>query len=246
MSASLPHQLTLDLPHRPALGAEDFLLSDSNRAAVAMIDLWPSWPQPVLVLSGPAGSGKSHLAHVWRQRSGARTIAAGELTDASVMANGTVTCAIVEDVDRGIADERAMFHLLNLAREHRFHILVTARTDPGDWALALPDLRSRLRQATLARIAAPDDSLLRAVLVKLFADRQLAIEPAVVDQITTRMERSMQAAVQLVAEIDKRSLETQRKVSRTLVAQVLGARADGMPDDGDGEGAAGGPCGTGA
>ena len=225
-----PRQLALDLPHRPALGAEDFLLSDSNRAAVALIDQWPQWPHPVVVLSGPAGSGKTHLAHVWQRQSGAALWAAGSLTDEAVLARPDTACVIVEDVDRGIGDQRAMFHLINLAREHRFQILVTARTDPGDWDLTLPDLRSRLRQATLARIEAPDDALLRAVLVKLFADRQLSIDPQVVSQIALRMERSMAAALRLVAEIDKRALETQRRVSRGLVAQVLGEGPAALPE----------------
>lgn len=223
MRAPSPRQLTLDLPHRPALGHEDFLLGDSNRAAVAAIDGWPSWSHPVLVLSGPAGSGKSHLAHVWRLRSGATALTAGQLTDGSIVGlRASAACVVVEDIDRGIGDQRAMFHLLNLARELRFQILVTARSEPGAWALSLPDLRSRLRQATLVRISVPDDGLLRAVLVKLFADRQLTIEPQVVGQIALRMERSMEAALGLVAEIDKRALETHRKVSRALVAEVMG------------------------
>ena len=220
---SSPQQLTLDLPHRPALGEEDFLLSDSNRAAVAMIDRWPDWPHPVLVISGPVGSGKSHLAHVWQLRSGASAVTACDIDEALVAEAGRARANIVvEDVDRGVADERAMFHLLNLAREHHFHVLVTARTDPGEWLLTLPDLRSRLRQASLVRIEAPDDSLLRAVLVKLFSDRQLVIEPQVINQMALRMDRSMEAAVRLVAEIDRRALETHRKVSRALVAEVMG------------------------
>jgi chromosomal replication initiation ATPase DnaA len=231
MKTQAPQQLTLDLPHRPALGAEDFLLSESNRAAVAMIDRWPDWPHPVVVLSGPAGSGKSHLAHVWQLRSGAGSVAASALGEDTLAARQAQSCVVVEDVDRGVRDQRAMFHLLNLAREHRFQVLVTARTDPGDWNLTLPDLRSRLRQASLARIEAPDDALLRAVLVKLFADRQLMIEPQVVAQIGLRMERSMEAAVRLVAEIDRRALQTHRKVSRALVAEVMGTAATDKPDD---------------
>ncbi len=222
MKTQPPEQLTLDLPHRPALGAEDFLLSGSNRAAVAMIDRWPEWPHPVVVLSGPAGSGKSHLAHVWQLRSGASSVMASALDEETLAARAGQTCIVVEDVDQGVRDQRVMFHLLNLAREHRFQVLVTARTDPGEWDLTLPDLRSRLRQASLARIDAPDDALLRAVLVKLFADRQLTIDPQVVAQIGLRMERSMEAAVRLVAEIDRRALQTHRKVSRALVAEVMG------------------------
>ena len=231
MKTQPPQQLTFDLPHRPALGAEDFLLSENNRGAVAMIDRWPDWPHPVVVLSGPPGSGKSHLAHVWQLRSRAACVAADALGEDTLAARAAQDCMVVEDVDRGVRDQRAMFHLLNLAREHRFQVLVTARTEPGDWNLTLPDLRSRLRQATLARIEAPDDGLLRAVLVKLFADRQLTIDPQVVAQIGLRMERSMEAAVRLVAEIDRRALQTHRKVSRALVAEVMGTPDAGAPED---------------
>lgn len=224
MTRTPPQQLTLDLPHRPALGEEDFLLSGSNRAAVTMIDRWPDWPHPVLVISGPTGSGKSHLAHVWQLRSGASTVAARDLDEAFVAEIGQARHGVVvEDVDQGVADQRAMFHLLNLAREHKFHVLVTSRTDPGEWQLTLPDLRSRLRQATLVRIEAPDDALLRAVLVKLFSDRQLVIEPQVINQIALRIDRSMEAANRLVAEVDRRALETHRKVSRALVGEVMGS-----------------------
>lgn len=221
MTSHQPEQLVLDLSHRPALGAEDFLVSGSNRAAVAMIDRWPEWPHPVFVLCGPSGSGKSHLANVWRLRSGAACITGGDITDDRVRVFERSKGVLIEDLDRGICDERALFHLINLAREHTFTVLVTARTPPGDWEMALPDLRSRLRSAPVATIAAPDDALLKAVLVKLFADRQLAVEPPVIDYLGLHMERSMATAVRLVEDIDQRALQTKRRVTRALAADVL-------------------------
>jgi chromosomal replication initiation ATPase DnaA len=222
MSWREPVQLVLELPFLPALEAEDFMESASNAAALAMIGRWPDWPHALVVLSGPAGSGKSHLANVWRLRSGADRIAAGELTDAAIASRRPGQPLLIEDADRGIAEERAFFHLLNLAREQAFHVLVTARSPPGDWQIALPDLRSRLRAAPVAAIAAPDDALLRGVLVKVFADRQLDIEPGVVEMIARRIERSMEAAQRWVAELDRRALQERRRVSRRFVAEVLG------------------------
>lgn len=214
-------QLVLDLPHRPALGEEDFLVSASNAVAVAEIDRWPDWPHPALVLAGPSGSGKSHLANVWRLRSGADVIAAARISDGYVRARKAGQPVLIEDIDRGKGDERAMFHLLNLAREGSFHVLITACTPPGEWPIALPDLRSRLRSAPVAIINAPDDALLKAVLVKLFSDRQLLVEPHVIQHIGVHMERSMEAASRIVEEIDRRSLQAKRRVTRAIAAEAL-------------------------
>ncbi|KAB2846452.1 MAG: hypothetical protein F9K44_15335 [Hyphomicrobiaceae bacterium] len=214
-------QLVLDLPHRPALGEEDFLVSASNAVAVAEIDRWPDWQHHVFVLVGPAGAGKSHLANVWRLRSGADMIAASRISEAFVRGRKPREPVLVEDVDRGMGDERAMFHLLNLAREGAFHVLVTARTPPGEWKIELPDLRSRLRQAPVAIINAPDDTLLKAVLVKLFSDRQLSVEPHVIQHIGVHMERSMEAASRIVEEIDRRSLQAKRRVTRAIAAEAV-------------------------
>ena len=223
----MSEQLVLDLPHRPALGEEDFLVSASNAVAVAEIDRWPDWPHPLLVLVGPAGSGKSHLANVWRLRSGADMVAASRISDAYVRGRNAGQPVLLEDIDRGEGDERAMFHLCNLAREGSFHVLVTARTPPGEWSIALPDLRSRLRSAPVAIIETPDDALLKAVLVKLFTDRQLVVEPHVVQHIAMHMERSMEAASRIVEEIDRRSLQAKRRVTRAIAAQALQAMGGG-------------------
>lgn len=217
-----PSQLVLDLPHRPALGAEDFLVSDSNRAAVDLLDCWPAWPHWSAVVVGPAGSGKSHLVNVWRARSGATRLDAPALGEAAIVALERSGALAVEDIDRGIGDERALFHVLNLARQHRYTVLLTARAAPGQIAVAVPDLRSRLRALPVVAIAPPDEPLLRAMLVKLFADRQLVVEPHVIAFLALHMERSTEAAVSVVAEVDRLSLAAKRKVTRALAAAALG------------------------
>lgn len=220
-----PDQLVLDLPHRPALGAHDFLISPSNRAAADMIDLWPGWPQASVVVVAPAHAGKTHLANVWRLKSGAARLDAGALHEGDVPAAAAHGAVLVEDLHAGIADERALFHLLNLVREHKLTMLLTSRTAPGDLPVALPDLRSRLRALPMVTIEPPDEALLKAVLVKHFTDRQLAVEPGVIAYIALRMERSMEAAATTVAAIDKAAMAAHRKVTRALAAQVLAESA---------------------
>jgi chromosomal replication initiation ATPase DnaA len=223
---AVPRQLVLDLPHRQALGEEDFLVSHSNEAAVELIDRWPGWPHPACVVSGPEGSGKSHLANVWRLRSRADIIAALELTDAFTAGLPERSSVVVEDLERGIGDEQALFHLLNRARESKLSVLFTTRAAPGDLKVAIPDLRSRLRALPVVALDAPDEPLLKAVLVKLFSDRQLNVEPAVIDYLSLRMERSMQAAALIVATIDRLALAMHRKVTRPLAAEALAVLAD--------------------
>jgi chromosomal replication initiation ATPase DnaA len=220
-----PRQLLLDLAQRPALGAEDFLVSASNQAAADMIDRWPDWPLASVVVVAPARAGKTHLADVWRLKSGAARLEAAALREEDVAsANGAL---LVEDLHAGIANERALFHLLNLVREHRLSMLLTSRVPPGELDVALPDLRSRLRALPLVSIARPDEGLLKAVLVKHFSDRQLAVEPHVVNHLALHMEQSMEAAANIVAEIDRMAMATHRKVTRALAAEAL-ARLQGQ------------------
>jgi chromosomal replication initiation ATPase DnaA len=216
-----PRQLVLDLAHRQALGAEDFLVSHSNAAAVELIDRWPDWPDPASIVIGTQGSGKSHLAHVWRLRSSARLVAAGTLRDAAVAELADGGALVVEDIDRGIAEEQALFHLLNRARESKLAVLLTSRVAPGDLSFAIPDLRSRMRALPLVEVQRPDEALLKAVLVKLFADRQLNVEPPVIEYLCLRMERSMEAADRLVGTIDRLALAMHRKVTKSLAAEAL-------------------------
>lgn len=214
-------QLVFDLPHIPAFGSEDFFVSGSNEQAVKLIEAWPDWSGQVAVIAGPEGSGKTHLANVWRSRSGAKAFAASELQSALDWALNGGKDLVVEDIDQAPIDETSAFHLLNLARERRFNVLITARSQPGLWFISLPDLRSRLRSAALVTIEEPDEPLLGAVLVKLFYDRQIAIEPGVIGYIVRRMERSMAAAQRLVDTLDRVALAEQRRVTRALAAKIL-------------------------
>lgn len=226
-----PEQLTLDLPHRQALGAEDFLVSSSNRAGVDLVDQWPDWSLPAAIVAGPARSGKSHLVNVWQLRSGAAIISARNLDDRSVAHFEQSPALAIEDIDRSVANERVLFHLLNLAREKKRSILLTTRTLPGDIAVTLPDLRSRLRAAPLVRIEPADEALLKAVLVKLFNDRQLIIEPHVINHLALHMDRSIGTAEKVVAAADRLALALGRRVTRTLAAEALRSVAESREAD---------------
>ena len=219
-----PLQLALALPHAESFSREDFLVGEPNYSALATIERWPDWPGRALLLIGPEGSGKSHLAGIWAEIAGARRIAAralGETDLPGAFATGTL---VVEDV-QGEIEERALFHVLNLMREQEGHVLITARTPPASWRLSLPDLMSRLRNIPVVTLAPPDDTLLRALLVKLFADRQLAVDEALVKYLMTRIERSFAAARAAVATLDREALRLQRPVTRALAAELLGREA---------------------
>lgn len=211
-----PRQLPLLLPHRADMDRAAFLGGEANREALALVDRWPDWPSRIVLLTGPEGSGKTHLGEVWRARSGA-ALAGDELA----FALGETYSALVEDID-GDLDEAGLFHLLNQAREHRGFVLMTSRTPLAALDLALPDLVSRLRAAHAVSLGAPDDDLLRRVLAKLFADRQLSVDFAVVDYLVRRMERSFGAARILVERLDREALAAGRAVTRALAAEVLG------------------------
>lgn len=214
-------QLVLDLAIRQALSREDFFVSPANEAAVALVDQWPSWPAHLAIIVGPPGSGKSHLVEVWRQQSGAARLAAAELAAEAVpslLASGALA---LEDADEAPFDQTALFHALNLAREQGGHVLLTAKARPELWPLTLRDLVTRLKLAPVVEIAPPDDALLRAVLVKQFADRQIAVDEGLIAYLLARMPRSMAAARALVAEIDRRALEERAEVTRPFVARVL-------------------------
>ncbi len=207
-------QFALDLGHRPALGRDDFLVAPGNAEAVAWIDRWPDWPGPALVIHGPAGCGKTHLAQVWRARSAARAIAPGSAMDS--LPGGS--CYLVEEA---AVDDVALFHLFNRLAEGGGHLMVTARDSPARWAGRLPDLMSRLRAASTVAIAAPDDALIAAVLIKLFADRQLRVGTEVVSYLVSHMERSFDAARRVVADADARALAGRRAITVPLIRDVL-------------------------
>jgi chromosomal replication initiation ATPase DnaA len=226
--SDVPRQLVLDLPLDPRFGREDFLVSRSNEDALRLIESWPDWPDPLLHLQGPAGSGKSHLAAIWAARAGARIVAARTIESASVLDLASGKALVIEDVDHGPLDEPALFHLLNLARERRLPVLFTSARTLGVNRVATPDLLSRLRLAPSIGLGFPDDELLRAVLVKLFGDRQLAVEANVVSYLAARIERSLAAAAAIVAGLDREALSRGRRVTRAIAADLIGA--DSAPD----------------
>lgn len=219
-------QLILDLPVRTATGRDDFFVTAANEAAVAVVDAWPDWPDRVRVLVGPPGSGKSHLCHIWAEHAGARTIVASALRPAMVPKLLQAGALVVEDAPGEALDEQAFFHLLNLARETGVPVLVAARADPARWPVTLADLRTRLLVLDVVRIGAPDDDLMRGVIVKQFQDRQIAADEAVVAYMLTRMERSLEAVSRLVAEIDRAALTEQVRITRAFVARIMAEDAE--------------------
>ncbi|TMJ89430.1 MAG: chromosomal replication initiator DnaA [Alphaproteobacteria bacterium] len=214
-----PRQLALALCHAENFAREDFLSGPSNAVALALVDAWPDWSHRTVMLTGPEGSGKSHLAAMWAQAAGARLIAARAVEEANVPAALATGALVVEDVTAGSFEEKALFHLLNLAREQDAFVMLTARTPPATFAIA--DLTSRLKALPVVAIAPPDDGLLRAVLLKLFSDRQLAVDEALLGYVGTRIERSFAAARAVVALLDAEAMRRKRPLTRALAAEIL-------------------------
>jgi chromosomal replication initiation ATPase DnaA len=218
------NQLTFDLALPPPTYArEDFVVVEGNREALGWIDRWPDWPAPALALSGPAGCGKTHLGRIWATRSGATEIdsvtlegkSVADLTDLAA----TSPAIVVEDAQR--APERGLFHLYNLMRERRGHLLLISPEPPARWSISLPDLASRLRAAPAVAVALPDDELLGSIILKQLADRQLHAGAGVVHYLVSHMERSAEAARRVVAALDRRALAERREIDRRLAADVL-------------------------
>ncbi|MEX0838606.1 MAG: DnaA/Hda family protein [Parvibaculum sp.] len=223
----MARQLVFELGHRPASGREDFMVAPSNEAAVALIDSWPAWSGPAALLSGPSGSGKTHLTEVWREKAQARRIEAAALDNADVPALVAARALIVEDL--GVLSdtaERTLFHLLNLTAQESAFLLLTARDAPGRLAIRLPDLASRLKALPHAALGPPDDALLAGVLVKLFDDRQLRVPEALIPYLAARIERSVAAARDVVAALDRASLSGKRPITVPLAAEVLAGQGE--------------------
>jgi len=219
---NVPRQLALALPHAESFARDDFLTGTSNADALATIERWPDWADRVLALTGPEGAGKSHLAAIWAEKAGARRVSARALGETDLLGSLATGALVVEDASAEL-DERALFHLLNLVREEDGYLLLTARSAPATWGVALPDLASRLRALPVVTVSAPDDALLRAVMVKLFADRQLSVDESLIAYLATRIERSFAAAREAVAQLDREALRQKRGVTRALAAELLGA-----------------------
>jgi len=216
-----PRQLAFALPHAESLTRDNFLEGPANAAGLALVDSWPEWPNRIMLLIGPEGSGKSHLAAIWAEQAGARSTSAHALTPASVPAALATGALVVEDLNPAEIDERALFHLMNLAREDEAFVLITARMPPSAFQIELRDLRSRLRAVPTVSLLPPDDALFRALIVKFCADRQMAIDESVVSYLATRIERSYAAARRAVEMLDSEALRLGRPVTRALAAELL-------------------------
>ena len=217
-----PRQLALALDHAESYAREDFLSGPCNQGPLQLIDAWPEWPANALALIGPEGSGKTHLAMIWAAVAGARVISARALREAELPSALATGALVVEDAAAG-ADDRALFHLINLAREENAFLLLTARSAPATWPAAIPDLISRLRALPVLTLQTPDDAMLRAVIVKLAADRQLMLDESVVAFIATRIERSFAAARAAVIALDNEALRQRRAPTRALAAEIFRA-----------------------
>jgi chromosomal replication initiation ATPase DnaA len=216
-----PRQLVLALDHAVSYARDDFLSGPSNAAALALIERWPDWPNGVMVLVGPEGAGKSHLAAMWAENSGARVLAANLLNEEGLPTALATGALVLEDLEPDGLDERALFHLLNLAREEGAYVLVTARAHPASFRVAIRDLGSRLRALPSVTLAAPDDELMRLVMVKLAADRQIALDMGVANYVANRIERSFAAARAAVLRLDEESMRRRRPITRALAAELF-------------------------
>lgn len=229
----MAQQLTFDLPLRPAMGRDDFFVSDANAGAVAQIDGWRDWPQAKLVLCGAAGAGKTHLAHVWAEQAGAQIVAARDVAS-NVEALSDATALVVEDADTICEDhspfrgerEEGLFHLHNALAHRQAPLLITARTPPSRWGIELPDLASRMAQAGMATLNPPDDALLMAVMMKRAFDRKLPLTPNILTYAAPRLERSFAAADAFIARVDALALSQKRKPSMAHARAALAQMAD--------------------
>ncbi|CAN7520453.1 DnaA regulatory inactivator HdaA [Phyllobacterium sp. LjRoot231] len=222
--ANTPRQLPLDLGHEPGYARDDLIVSASNMAAVDIVDRWPGWISPVVVLAGPTGSGKTHLAAVWKAESDAIVLDPRNIGTAS----GEKGPFLINDIGSGLIDEPGLFHLINSVRQSGSSLLMTSRKWPANWPVTLPDLASRLKAATTVEIGEPDDMLLSGVLYKLFADRQIAIDPNVINFLVSHIERSLSTANRIVERLDRAALEKKSKITRALAASVITAIDEGQ------------------
>lgn len=221
VSSVSPRQLVLALNHAESFAREDFLRGPSNAVALTLIDRWPDWPDRIVALIGPEGSGKSHLAAIWAETAGARVLAAkllAQIDPPSALATGAL---IIEDLEPDGLDERALFHLINLAREEGAYVLLTSRTAVAGFSLTIRDLVSRLRALPSVAMAPPDDALLRSLIVKLAADRQLAVDETLVNYLANRVERSFAGARAAIVRLDQEAMRLHRPVTRALAAEIF-------------------------
>jgi len=225
----MTRQLPLDLALAPRFGEEDFLESPCNAQALALVRLWPDWPRRMLLLTGPSGSGKSHLGAIWAARAGARIFQGRDMDAASPPLLAGEKALLLEDAEN--APEKELFHLLNLFMESGAGLMLTAARAPDLWGVRTPDLLSRLRRMPQAQIAAPDEAFLHAILVKLFDDRQIRVDAATIAYLAARMERSLAACGELVRALDREALARGRAVTRAFAGEFLRAHPQFGGDD---------------
>jgi chromosomal replication initiation ATPase DnaA len=224
-----PRQLVLALDHAVSYARDDFLSGPSNAAALALIERWPDWPNGVMALVGPEGAGKSHLAAMWAENSGARVLAANLLNEEGLPTALATGALVLEDLEPQSFEEHALFHLLNLAREEQAYLLITGRDAPSRFPITLRDLASRLRAMPSVALQPPGDALLRLVMTKLAADRQIALDQSVADYVANRIERSFAAVRAAIAQLDEESMRRHRPVTRALAAELFRDGAETMP-----------------
>lgn len=223
-------QLPLSLSHPTDFYSDDLVVTKSNKSAYELIERWPNWPMPVAVLVGPDGSGKTHFATVWADISKAQKIEPDQLDQAITFIEKGIP-VLVEDMDGFDLNEVVFFHLINSVKEShvinpKTTLLITARKGPSNWNVKLDDLASRLRSVTLATLEQPDDELLNAVAFKLFSDRQITVDPSVVEFLVSRSERSLFALGKTVDQIDRLALQRKSKITKALVSEALAVRGE--------------------
>ena len=222
MSSSVaPRQLLLALDHSVSFAREDFLRGPSNAEALNLVERWPDWPDRIVALIGPQGSGKSHLAAIWAEATGARVLSAKLLPHSDLPAAFATGALVLEDLEFEGLDERALFHLLNFAREQAANVLITSRSPLTTFPVVIRDLASRMRAVPSVALAAPDDALLRALIVKLAADRQIAVDESLVSYVANRIERSFAAAHRAVQRLDEEAMRQHRPVTRALAVELF-------------------------
>ena len=220
-SSVSPRQLVLALDHAESFAREDFLIGPSNIAALTLIERWPDWPDRIAALIGPEGCGKSHLAAIWAEATGARVLTARLLEESGLPTALATGALVLEDLAFAELDERALFHLVNLAREQGAYMLITSRSPLTTFPVEIHDLASRMRAIPNVSLAAPDDSLLRSLIVKLAADRQLTVDDALVNYVANRIERSFVGARTAVARLDEEAMRQHRPITRALAAKLF-------------------------
>ena len=217
----IPRQLVLDLDHSVSFAREDFLSGPSNVAALTLIERWPDWPSRIVALTGPEGSGKSHLAAIWADESGARVLSPKFLSSADVPGTLATGALVVEDLEAEDLDEHALFHLINLAREEDAYVLLTSRYAVASLPVTIRDLASRLRALPAVMVTPPDDVLLRSLLIKLASDRQLALDESVINYLVNRIDRSFAAARNAIQTLDDEAMRRHRPVTRALAVELF-------------------------